>query len=66
MRFVVIITNNVKEHLRVRRIFVVEVANSVLTINCITMNLCGPSIIYISISLLAFKEYIFVMRYRII
>jgi hypothetical protein len=42
---VLIITNNIIEQMRVKRIFVDEVENSALTNNLITANHYGPSII---------------------
>jgi hypothetical protein len=64
MRYVLIIANNVNEQIWVRRMTVVEVANSVYKINSNTLNHCGPSIVHINISLQAFKDLIFVLLYR--
>jgi hypothetical protein len=44
--------------------FIVAVANSVLTINCIIMDLFGPSITYINKWWQAFKNCRFVIEYR--
>jgi hypothetical protein len=48
MSFGIIITHNVNEQVGIQGMFVVAVANSVLTINCVTMKLFGPSIIHIN------------------
>jgi hypothetical protein len=54
----------VKEQMWISGISVFEFAKVLLAINSITLNRCGPCVTLMNLALQAFKQFIFVIRYK--